>query len=239
MATAPYRPSLLTRAANLVETEDRLLANPPIPLLKTLRLPDCWSISRPEKQLSASIDDAASLRFRRVCGFIGEIKILQTGDSTIVRCETPAHLKIIAKLWWMYGNSPAERHDSFIYCRVQDFTSAACCDGPHALMRVGDPVTGFIEATIGGHGTAQLTGRGPVSSAEWKLRHPRSFMAEGIEVSGDAIAVLHQLPKANFLHRHFPNDPYARMSGPLVPKYLDPYGGSFSEPAAKRIAAGK
>lgn len=64
-------------------------------------------------------------------------------------------------------------------------------------------------------------------------------MAEGIEVNGDAIAVLPQLSKANFQHRHLPNDPYDRLSGPLVPKYLDSYGGSFPEPDAKRIVVGK
>lgn len=94
-------------------------------MLKTLPLPSGWSIARPEKQLVASLGDASALCFRRAYGFIGEIKFLQPVDSTIVRCETPAHMHIIAKLWWMYGRDPAERRDRFVYCRAQAFTSAA------------------------------------------------------------------------------------------------------------------
>lgn len=185
-----------------------------------------------------TVDGAAALLFRRAYGFIGEIKLVPPDDSTIVWCEASSLLQIIVKMRRSYGGDPAERRDGLIYCRVRDFPIDACFDDPRALFRDVAPVTGFIGATSGEHGTAQLAGRGPVPSAEWQLRLPHSFMGEGIDVGGDAIAVVPPLSKANFLRLHFPNAPYDRPPGPLAPKYLDPYDGSFRDPAAMRIVAG-
>ena len=86
---------------------------------------------------------------------------------------------------------------------------------------VGDPVSGLVEATSGTLLTAQLTGWGKISAAEWKLTHPRSFPDDGFELNGDALATLPAIAATSFGHTHPPNVGYARLHGHKVPKYFD------------------
>ena len=71
----------------------------------------------------------------------------------------------------------------------------------------------MIEATHGVHLAAQLSGWGPVSAAEWKLRSPRTFFNDGFEINGDSLAVSPALPKGIPPNTTFPT---RRMLGRMV-----------------------
>lgn len=81
------------------------------------------------------------------------------------------------------------------------FASTALFDGSMQELVVGDPVSGLIEATSGDNLTAQLTGWEPISAAEWKLRHPRSFHEDGFEPNGDALEALPAISSVEFRPR--------------------------------------
>ena len=101
------------------------------------------------------------------------------------------------------------------------FASTALFDGSMQELVVGDPVSGLIEATSGDNLTAQLTGWEPISAAEWKLRHPRSFHEGGFELIGDALASLPAISSGHFGHTRPPNVGYSRTRGRQAPKYFD------------------
>ena len=77
------------------------------------------------------------------------------------------------------------------------------CRG-EAVLKVGSPVSGFLEGSNSkDHFGAQLTGRGASWASGWKLLSPASFPAH-IETNGDAIAALPQLHRGNFPIAHAP-----------------------------------
>ena len=86
---------------------------------------------------------------------------------------------------------------------------------------VGGPASGLIDDTYGDNLTAKLTGWAPISAAGWKLRHPRSFQEDGVELNGDALASPPAISSGNFGNAHPPNVGYARLRGRKVPKYFD------------------
>ena len=60
---------------------------------------------------------------------------------------TPALLQIARQLPFRYGTSRAESYDSWTHVRISAFISTTAFDPPIQMLRVGDPVTGFIEST--------------------------------------------------------------------------------------------
>ena len=122
-------------------------------------------------------------------------------------------------MWWRYGTLRQESRDSWAYCRLPAFAITALLDGQTQVISVGRPVSGFLEAARGDKNTAQLTGRPPISASGWKLRHPRPFPGDVIDVNGGAL--LPDVASGGYGHTHPPNVPFARLRGHKVPKYFD------------------
>lgn len=182
--------------------------------IRAIPLPHGMSLSQAplERGFLLNVSDSLSVRYRCVYGYIGEIKFSPDDDSRLMTPETPAFLQIVVKLWWKYGNLPAEQHDSFAFCRLNAILSTEAFDGRTILRRVGDPVAGFSEAISGAQLSAQLTGWGPISAAEWQSRQPQSFPAfGGFELNGDAIAVLPKLGARNSPNTISQRPHYARL----------------------------
>ena len=208
-----------------------------------------------------SLGETHAARFRRVFGYVGEIKLIKDEPTDEIDFHSPALLTIITKVWWRYGSLKAEQHDSWIWCRLLTFefphcssrhliwelthtafTGTALFDGSMETLVVGDPVAGLIEATSGSLLTAQLSGWDKTTAAEWKLLPPRSFLDDGpyggLELNGDALATLPAIAAENFGHTHAPNVGYARLHGHKVPKYFDqPVGPDDARERASSSAA--
>ena len=217
-----FRPSLLGFASKMVMAVYARDSAAMVPWGDSIPLADGMSSCRrsAEKQAPLSLMDTQALRFRRVYGYVAEIKYHPEETKDVITFETPAAATAVLKLWWRYGNLTAEAHDSWLYCRILACTSTAAFEGQFELFNDGGPISGIPEATNGARQTAQLTGWGPVSAAEWKLRSPSTFIDDGFELDGDALAFLPSVAKDNFAHFHLPNAAYARMSGSLAPKYM-------------------
>lgn len=109
-------------------------------------------------------------------GYIGEIKLLPADKER--GAKTPALMQIVVRLPFKYGKSRLETEDSWLGCRVSAFISAACFANTEAVLRVGSPVTGFLEGSnIREHFGDQLTGWDGCRAADWKLLDPASFPA--------------------------------------------------------------
>ena len=67
------------------------------------------------------VDDWAA-QFRRVYGYVGEIKLLPADKECGTR--TPAMLQVVVRLPFRYGKNPLETRDSWLDCRVTAFMSA-------------------------------------------------------------------------------------------------------------------
>ena len=96
-----YRPDFLEFAGDCVKAGCFL--EQAVPLEKTTPLPSGMKLSKAGNQLLLSVTDIHALRFRRVYGFIGEIKYLQETDeqgvSLPISMETPAMIQAVVKLW--------------------------------------------------------------------------------------------------------------------------------------------
>ena len=55
-----------------------------------------------ERGFLLNVSDAIAVRYRRVYGYIGEIKFLPDGDNELITHETPALRHIVVYLWWGY-----------------------------------------------------------------------------------------------------------------------------------------
>ena len=135
---------------------------------------------------------------------------------------TPALLQLVAKLPWRYWGSPSERGDSFLYCRVNMFASQAAFSSSGRLIRVGDPVCGFVEPTSGDASSAQATGWDICDPAVWKMSAPASAPAV-FELNPNALFRLPQMAAGNFLYVRFPKTNYAYIAAP------PPAFGSFTQ----------
>ena len=83
-------------------------------------------------------------------------------------------------------------------------TGAACFACDEAVLKVGSPVSGFIEGSNSKeHFGAQLTGWDLALASEWSLLDRASFPAK-LELNGDVIAALPQLHRDNFPIVHQP-----------------------------------
>ena len=235
-AYEPYRPPVVEFASDCVRAG--CMAEQGVPYEKSIPLPSGMKLSKAKNQLLLAVTDINALRFRRVYGYIGEIKYLQEADSNgdllPITVETPAMVQDVTKLRWRYGSLREEAYGSCLFCRVVAFTSTAAFSEPSVVLAVGGPISGLIEATRGDHLDELLSAWCPVSAAEWKLRSLRTFPDSGIELNGDAVASLPALTRTNFPNYHLPNVPYARLYGPRKPKYFEPFS---NDPDAKATAS--
>ena len=104
--------------------------------------------------------------------------------------DTPAVFQVVVQLPFRYGSTKGEAFDSWLHCRVTAFMSAACFEEPRLFLKVGDPVSGFLECTHSKkHFGAQLTGWPRTLATEWKTISPASFPL-AFELNGDVIAAL-------------------------------------------------
>ena len=68
--------------------------------------------------------------------------------------------------------------------------------------------------------SAHLAVWGPVSGAEWNIRHPQAFPADGLGRDGDSIRQLRRVMGGGFFFATAPTPlrPYGRPKGPHVPQ---------------------
>ena len=69
---------------------------------------------------------------------------------------TPVILQVVIKLPYRYGNTEAERRDSFMLARVQAFASRALLDKSFDTVALGAPVCGLLDTTAPDYKSAQL-----------------------------------------------------------------------------------
>ena len=117
-------------------------------------IPAKWSFSQPKKkiQLSTHSDDLA--RFGLCYGFIGGIADSSTMDDTCA----PISLQVIVKLPFRFGETAKGKEDSFLFARVNAFSSMACLGRSFESLCLGMPVRGVLELTRGTYESAQLVG---------------------------------------------------------------------------------
>ena len=154
---------------------------------------------------------------------LGEISYLQEDKEIPITVRTPARIQAVVRLWWRYGPMLEERRDSWLYVRIVAFARTAAFAEESAILSVGDPIAGVIEASSGDHDTAQLSGWHPFRLMSGSCAPPRTFPDEGFELNGDSIAALPALAKDNFAHFKLPHVPFDRLYGFWEPKYLDPF----------------
>ena len=123
---------------------------------------------------------------------------------------------------WRYGDSAVERENSFLYCRVNLFAPQAAFNSSGRLIRVGDPVFGFVEPASGNASSAQAIGWDICDPAVWKMTAPASAPAM-FELNPNALFSLPQLAAGNFLYVRFPKTNYAYIAAP------SPAFGSFAQ----------
>ena len=170
----------------------------------------------------------------------GEIKLLPPDKEC--GAKTPALFQVVLQLPFRYGSTRGEGFDSWLHFRVSAFTSAACFDKASTVVKVGSPVSGFLESTNSKeHFGAQLTGWDTCPASEWKLSDGRSFPAK-IELNSNVLSALPQLDRGNFpiarapgLIGCFPRPiptyiTYGYFTAPVMPKY------HFDERAAEMTA---
>ena len=125
-------------------------------------------------QLQISLSDTYARRFRRVYGYVADIKLvlptpfffpfLVTGCVTPSAGEgtlTPAQLQVVTLIPWRYGATAGELCASFIWVRLNAFTSKAFFRSAVQVIAVGDAVVGYVEPTNGKCQSAQLVSWGP------------------------------------------------------------------------------
>ena len=188
------------------------------------------AFSRWDSKLALTLTEYWASHYRRVCGYIGEIKFppndvgrylvgvascfffkMINASSFNFGTAAPALLQMVVQLPFRHGKTRAETYDSWIHCRISAFISSAACDPPIQMLRVGGPVAGFIESTSSKeHFVAQLDGWGGTLASEWKLASAASS-PEKIELNIDVISTLPQLSKADFPITHAPNVNHGRF----------------------------
>ena len=233
-----YRPSILECAADIAKAEC-LAGTKAVPWEVSIPIPSGMVFRKAKNQLLLGLGEKFSMRFRRAYGYVGGISYIQEGQKIPITVRAPARIQAVVKLWWMYGPMNEERHDSCCFVRLVAFTGTAAFDAESAVLTVGDPVTGLIEASRSDRDTARLSVWEPIPAVEWELRPPRTFPEDGFELNGDAIAALPALAKDNFAHFRAPNVPFARMYGFWGPKYLGPYFMAPAVAAMRSRSAGR
>ena len=141
---------------------------------------------------------------------------------------TPLCAQVILKLPYKFGAAPWEKEFSFVYARLNAFSSRACLGSSFSPVSTGTVVRGLIEKADSDYDTAQLVGWAPASAArlgrfnryqtglspnraEWKLLAPDTFFNEGLCYDTHA---LYQLPT---LHQKcFPAYPTEYINHTLI-----------------------
>ena len=78
-----------------------------------------WLHRRPSGNMPLlPMSGAHSVRFRRICGFAGEIKFINDEPADVIGFQSPVMLTVITKVWWRYGPHKAEMHDSWAWRRI-------------------------------------------------------------------------------------------------------------------------
>ena len=127
---------------------------------------------------------------------------------------TPALLQVVLKIPFRYGISSHERENSWVFCRVNAWASQAAFAGSAGrLVRVADPVCGFIEPTSTEKDSAQLIAWDLCDPAVWKMAAPASVPSY-FEINPNALFRLPQLGAENFLYVRFPKTNYAFLAAP-------------------------
>ena len=103
---------------------------------------------------------------------------------------------MVLKLHWLYGASAAEAYDSYVYLRVNAYTSSLCMEIPTRVFRIGDIVSGFLEDIASERKSAQLTGWGHANPLLWKAISPTTYPAV-FTLHTSAIFLLPQLAGDN------------------------------------------
>ena len=114
-----FRPSILRFAAALADVEDSPASSAVkwescVPLPAGMRMHRRPSDNMPP----LSMADKHTIRFRRVFGYVGEIKLIKDLPSGAIDFDSPAMLAIIAKVWWRYGPHKAETRDRWAWRRL-------------------------------------------------------------------------------------------------------------------------
>ena len=145
---------------------------------------------RRRDQLTFTEPKAASFSLRFAYGFVAFMKHTESYDT-----ETGLHLTVVCKLPVQYADEPVK---SFIYCRVNCFTSQSLLKSDFTAIRPVMTVAGIIVKTISDRKTAQLVAWGRVSAHDWRNFSPDSWFEEPFELDGTRIYALPLLGSANF-----------------------------------------
>ena len=185
-----YQPRLISYAGLIHKTgRDIEKLNEVIPL------PEDWAFVANTSQLQVMLSEMESPRFQTVYGFIGPSISATDSQGT----QTPAQCQVIVQLDFKYGSSELEVESSFIFVRINAYTSQACLNGDFTRLLPGTPVKGVVcRSSEKGYQSAQLVGWGPCDVAEWKGLAPDSFPRRGLELSSAAIFNLPQLHSEHF-----------------------------------------
>lgn len=62
--------------------------------------------------------DIRSVRFRRVYGYVGEIKFTNDEPEDEISRDPPAMITIVVKPCWRYGSTRAEQNGRWALCRI-------------------------------------------------------------------------------------------------------------------------
>ena len=151
------------------------------PMEESIPLPVGWSFDRDRKQLLIEPSALSFSEFRAAFGYIASI-----GDAASTDTTSPFLLQVVTKLFFRYGFSPDEASDSFVYARVNAFSSKAVLGSNYAPVWLGMPVRGLLTPTDSDYATAQLNCWAPCSFQEWEVAIPRSFFDDGIAIDRDA-----------------------------------------------------
>ena len=136
----------------------------------SIPLPDGWSFDRKHSQLLLEHSPASFAEFRALFGYVASI-----GDAESTDTDSPFLFQVVAKLFFRYGTSPAELVGSFVFARVNAWSSKAVLDRSFEAVCLGMPVQGLLTPTDSKYASAQLNCWRPTTFQEWKIASPRSF----------------------------------------------------------------
>ena len=67
------------------------------------------ALPKAKNHLLMDVAEIHALRFRRVYGYVEEIKYLQEADDIPITVETPSTIQAIVKMWWRHGSLRGRR----------------------------------------------------------------------------------------------------------------------------------
>ena len=105
---------------------------------------------------------------------------------------TGAQLQIVRLIPLRYGATSGETQNSWIYCRSQAFAAHAAFGAAARLVKVGDPVVGFVEPTNKGACSAHLVGWDLVDISVWRATAPETLPVR-FELNPNASLVNHNV----------------------------------------------